>query len=175
MNSRHERNLLNINVLNNKIEELRQVIQLTEDEEVKINLALEIQDYENEIMRLQMSFKELLAETKEDLLKLYLNDEEGDWSVAWSGGKDSTTVAGLVTDMLLELPEVQRKRNVHFVMSDTLVENPNLESYMHRQVEKLKEFADKSKLPITVNLAQRPIEQSYFYLILGRGVLLTAK
>lgn len=132
-----------------------------------------IDEYECEAEGLKKSFEDLIKETKEDLVEMYLDKSDlGDWSVAWSGGKDSTTVAGLVIDMLMELSPEQRKRKIHFVMSDTVVENPNLESHMQSQIAKLKKFADKADLPITVNLVQRPLNESYFYLVLGRGYFL---
>lgn len=74
--------------------------------------------------------------------------------------------------MLLELDESQWKRKIHFVMSDTMVENPNLDIYMRSQVDKLSEFVKEKGLPVTVNLVHRPIEQGYFFLILGRGYFL---
>lgn len=172
MNNRWERNLPNIIALEKKVEELHKQIEAVESNEEKENILISIEDYNSEIEGLKTSFEELIRETRSDLNVLYLNDKEGDWTVAWSGGKDSTTVAGLVIDMLLDLDESQRKRNVHFVMSDTVVENPNLESYMLGQIKKLKDYAEKSNLPITVNLVQRPVKESYFYLILGRGYFL---
>ena len=49
-----------------------------------------------------------MEEAKQDLREMYLDDEDDkDWSLAWSGGKDSTTVAGLVIDMLSNLPSEQ--------------------------------------------------------------------
>ena len=164
-NTRQERNKSLIEALEKKIEILQKE-ELTED------ILLEIEDCKQEILNLSKDFKTLVEETKQDIRDLYLNDEEGDWSVAWSGGKDSTTVAGLVVDMLLELDESQWKRNIHFVMSDTMVENPNLDIYMRSQVDKLSKYVKDKGLPITVSLVHRPVEQGYFFLILGRGYFL---
>lgn len=170
MNERWKRNLPNIISLEKKKEELQDV--LNENEEVE-ELKLQIIDIENEINGLKRSFQQLLFETKEDIKKMYLNEEDDkDWSVAWSGGKDSTTVTGLVIDVLNELLPEQRKRKIHFVMSDTAVENPVLESYMHDQVNKLRKYINENKLPCTVHLVQRELNESYFYLILGRGYFL---
>lgn len=174
MNPRWERNLPNIVLLAKKMEQLELQLDDTElAEEEREEIKLQVVDLENEIKGLQKPFAELVEEAKYDLREMYLDEEDDkDWSLAWSGGKDSTTVAGLVIDMLNNLSPDQYKRNIHFVMSDTAVENPNLESYMHEQVNKLKEYVEKAALPITVNLVHRPVEQSYFYLILGRGYFL---
>jgi DNA sulfur modification protein DndC len=120
-----------------------------------------------------MGFKEKVAIAKAEIERMYLDESDGrDWAVAWSGGKDSTCVMGLVVSVLESIPPEKRTRKVHAVMSDTVVENPNLEAYMHDQVDKLRRYAVQKELPIEVHLVKRPPEQSYFYLILGRGYFL---
>ena len=63
----------------------------------------------------------------EDLLEeiryVYLSDDRP-WIIGYSGGKDSTTVAKLVYEMLQSLPEEKRKKTVYIISSDTLIENP---------------------------------------------------
>ena len=121
----------------------------------------------------EISFEEKVKIAKEDLKKLYLNsDDERDWAMAWSGGKDSTVVVGLTVAMLRELEPSQRKRKIHAIMSDTVVENPILDSYMHDQVKKLNEYIEKENLPMTAQMVHRNTENSYFYLTLGRGYFL---
>lgn len=166
MNNRWLRNQSNINAIVNKINILK---EKNNDGE----LDQEIEDLELEINNLKLDFKDLVNNAKDDLKTLYLDEnDDRDWAVAWSGGKDSTCVMGLVVDMLEELEPDQRKRKIHAVMSDTMIENPNLEIYMLDQVEKLKDYVKKTDLPITVNLVQRELKHSYFYLILGRGYFL---
>src|SRR5690606_20725873 len=104
---------------------------------------------------------------------MYLNEEDKrDWAVAWSGGKDSTVVMSLVVKMLEGLPEDQRKRRIHAVMSDTKVENPELGAYMSDQVMRLNAYAERKSLPIRAQIVSRPVEKSYFVLTLGRGYFL---
>ena len=104
------------------------------------------------------------------LLKLYLDEKDKrDWAVAWSGGKDSTTVMGILVSVLEALPPEKRWRKVHAVMSDTKIENPELAAYMHNQVTKLNEYAKRKGLPIEATIVSRPVEKSYFVLTLGRG------
>lgn len=173
MNNRWQRNLPNITALYKKIEVLEKELVELEDEEKIHNINQDIEDCKTEAENLKVSFEDLVAETKQDLKQLYLNkDDERDWAVAWSGGKDSTTVMGLVVSMLEELKPEQRTRTIHAVMSDTVIENPNLEIYMMDQVKKLREYIEKSDLPITVDVVKRELKNSYFYLILGRGYFL---
>jgi DNA sulfur modification protein DndC len=178
MNKRWEENKHLIEQLERSIE--RKIAKIDElDYEAPVGKAKiedlndEITDLEKEIANLQRSFEDLVMEAKEDLKRLYLDEsDKRDWSVAWSGGKDSTCVMGLVVSMIEELPEDQRWRKVHAVMSDTMMENPNLEAYMHEQVDLLKAYVKRKNLPITAQIVTRPIEQAYFYLVLGKGYFL---
>lgn len=49
--------------------------------------------------------KEKIAEARADILRMYTDEsDKGEWVVAWSGGKDSTAVLGLVTSVIRALP-----------------------------------------------------------------------
>lgn len=120
--------------------------------------------------RTSKSFTQKLAEAQIDLLKLYIDDKDTrPWAVAWSGGKDSTAVMGILVNALESLPKEKRTRPVYAVMSDTKAENPELAAYMHDQVNKLNAYAYKRELPIEAEIVSRPIDKSYFVLTLGRG------
>ena len=69
-------------------------------------------------------------ETRVEALKKEIKDEYREahkkpWIIGFSGGKDSTLVLHLVIESLLELPWSERKREVHVVANDTLVESTN--------------------------------------------------
>ncbi|RDV26294.1 phosphoadenosine phosphosulfate reductase family protein [Lysinibacillus capsici] len=107
------------------------------------------------------------------LAELYLDKEDlRPWAIAWSGGKDSTTVLSLVLKMLESLPTDKRTRHIHVVMSDTRVENPEVGAYMHSQVEAFNHYVKPRNLPIEAQIVHRPVEHSYFVLTLGRGYFL---
>jgi DNA sulfur modification protein DndC len=57
-----------------------------------------------------------------ELLNEYRQDHTYPWIIGYSGGKDSTLVTHLAFEMLMKLPPSQRKRTVHIVSNDTLVE-----------------------------------------------------
>jgi len=115
-----------------------------------------------------MMIKQLKAQ--EDILKMYTDEkDERDWVLAWSGGKDSTAVLGLTTQAVNALPKDKRKRNIHVIMSDTRVENPILEAYMYDQVDKFNNYSLKRGLPMKAKIVSRPVDKSYFVLVLGRG------
>lgn len=114
-----------------------------------------------------------VVQTRMDILTRYTDEnDKGEWVVAWSGGKDSTVVLGLVTEVIKALPPEQRKRKVHVIMSDTRVENPILATYMHDQVKKFNAYAERERLPMRAEIVHRPVEESYFVLTLGRGYFL---
>src|SRR5580704_5023487 len=61
------------------------------------------------------------AEVREE----YLAPHADPWIIGYSGGKDSTLLAQLVFEMLLDLAPGDRTRPVHILCNDTLVESPN--------------------------------------------------
>lgn len=107
------------------------------------------------------------------LSELYTDEtDRRPWAVAWSGGKDSTTVLSLVVRMLEALPVEKRTRYIHVVMSDTKVENPELGAYMASQVTQFNKYVSARNLPINAEIVSRQVEESYFVLTLGRGYFL---
>jgi DNA sulfur modification protein DndC len=116
------------------------------------------------------SYEQLLSIAKEDLKTMYLNKEDkGHWAVAWSGGKDSTCVLKLITEVVMSLPKEQRNRHIYAVMSDTVVENPELDIYMNEQVKLFNFWAEASGAPFSAHMVERPSEQGYFMNLLGKG------
>lgn len=91
------------------------------------------------------------------------------WIVGYSGGKDSTLVMQLVLEMLLDLPPSDRKREVHILCNDTLVESPILVSYIDRMLSKIKDFANNLNLPVFVVKTTPQINQTFWVNLIGRG------
>ena len=61
-----------------------------------------------------------LMKTVQDL---YLSDDIP-WMIGYSGGKDSTAAVQLVWMSIEELPIEQRRKPIHVMNTDTLVESP---------------------------------------------------
>lgn len=91
------------------------------------------------------------------------------WVVAFSGGKDSTLIAHLVFEALLQLPPTLRSRNVHFVSNDTLVESPLVVTHMKTVLAQIQSAADILSLPITTNITTPDPEQTFWVLLIGKG------
>lgn len=117
-----------------------------------------------------MKIAELVAATKAIIMKMYLDESDTrPWAVAFSGGKDSTAVFGLVVSVIESLPKEKRLRLIHGVMSDTIVENPLVAIHMNEQADLINRYCQKHELPISVTQVHRLIEESYFVKTLGLG------
>lgn len=111
-----------------------------------------------------------IEESKKVIKRMYLDkSDDRPWAVAYSGGKDSTAVAGLVVSVIESLPKEDRWRNVHFRMADTQMENPLVHEHMVEQHDLINKYAKEKDLPIDVKVVSRPVNDSYFVLTLGRG------
>ena len=68
----------------------------------------------------------------------YLASHSYPWIVGFSGGKDSTLLAQLVFELLMDLAPGDRKRPVHILCNDTLVESPVFMAYIDRKLARLR-------------------------------------
>ena len=71
--------------------------------------------------------------------------------------------------MLHRLDPKDRKKDVYIVSSDTLVENPLIKIYLDEMLQKLREAAEKVRLPLhVVKVTPRP-DNSFWANVIGRG------
>ena len=66
--------------------------------------------------------KELVNGLMETVRNLYLADDIP-WVIGYSGGKDSTATLQLVWLAIQALPSENRKKTIHIINTDTLVES----------------------------------------------------
>lgn len=104
-----------------------------------------------------------------DLADEYLQDHEHPWIVGFSGGKDSTLVSHLVIEMLLSLPASSRKRIVHIVGNDTLVESPLVVGHLRKTISQIAEAANSFGLPIRTKLTCPDPDDTFWVNLIGRG------
>jgi len=113
--------------------------------------------------------EEKIQAVKERLKKEYLADTRP-WVVTFSGGKDSTTVLQLVTEMLLDLrKEDKDNKRVYIVSSDTGVEMPIIEDYTTNKLDRIKEYIEQENLNMEVNVLKPKVTESFWTLLLGKG------
>lgn len=99
---------------------------------------------------------------------VYLHDNKP-WIIGYSGGKDSTTVCQLVFSMLLRLPKEKRKKPIHIVSSDTMVENPIVIDYLREMSKMIDESARAQDLPVYSHIVLPRLEATFWTLVIGLG------
>jgi len=109
------------------------------------------------------------AAIKWELLDEYKQAHQYPWIVGYSGGKDSTLVLHLVFEMLLDLPPSQRRRPVHVIANDTLVESPLIIRHLNQTIADIKLAASAFNLPIAATITQPEPHQSFWVNLIGRG------
>src|SRR4051794_38525601 len=93
-------------------------------------------------------FAGTLDELTERIQRLYLEDDVP-WVVGYSGGKDSTATLQLVWLAISKLPKDERRKAVHVISTDTLVENPVVASWVGRSLDVMERQAEADGLPIS--------------------------
>lgn len=99
----------------------------------------------------------------------YLSDHDHPWIVGFSGGKDSTLVTQLVFDVLLSLAPYERRREVHIVSNDTLVESPLVISHIAALHAEIEHAADAWRLPVQVVTTRPDGDATFWVNLIGRG------
>lgn len=100
----------------------------------------------------------------------YLSDvQDYPWIIGFSGGKDSTVVAQAVFEALLQVPPSRRKRHVHIVSNDTLVESPLVIAHLAKVQTAIREMADSLRLPVTVVTTRPASDKTFWTLLIGKG------
>lgn len=106
---------------------------------------------------------------KADLLDEYRQPHAYPWIIGFSGGKDSTLVVQFVLEMLLDIPPSERRRPVHIVANDTLVESPLVSEHLDKMLDRLSAAAKNLRLPCVVAKTTPKTEQSFWVNLIGRG------
>lgn len=104
----------------------------------------------------------------EEIRALYLEDDVP-WVVGYSGGKDSTAILQLVWMAVRELPRPKRKKKIHVISTDTLVENPVVASWVSNSLVALQEAAHADKLPFLAHRLTPALEDSFWVNLIGKG------
>lgn len=91
------------------------------------------------------------------------------WILGFSGGKDSTLVLQLCFEMLMELAPSDRKRPVHVLCNDTLVESPVLAAYVDSMLERVANAGESLRLPVRVAKTRPHPDQTFWVNVIGRG------
>jgi len=102
------------------------------------------------------SINYILSELKDQYL---IDDNFRPWIIGFSGGKDSTALLQLVWLALEQIPAELRKREIHVICNDTLVENLIIQEYVDDVLQKIGQAAVLRGLPISV---EKTIPRKYY-------------
>ena len=105
------------------------------------------------------------------LRREYLRKHSDPWVVAYSGGKDSTLLLQLTWELVAGLPDEMRRREVHVVGNDTLVESPLIIRHLRSTMEAVDAAARKAGLPIKTRITRPHIDQTFWVNVIGRGYI----
>ena len=106
---------------------------------------------------------------RKEIADEYAQPHTKPWIIGFSGGKDSTLVAHLVLEHLLDLPRSARHRQVHIVSNDTLVESPLVLNHIFEVQKELRHAAAAFDLPVVVATTRPDLEQTFWVNLIGRG------
>lgn len=105
---------------------------------------------------------------KAEIQDQYLADDRP-WIIGFSGGKDSTAVLQFVWYALRDLPKNKRKKEVHVVSNDTLVENPRIVAWIDENLDAIEAQAKKEGMPFIVAKTTPELDDSFWVNLIGKG------
>jgi len=85
------------------------------------------------------------------------------WAIAWSGGKDSTTLLTLIVSLIAS-GQIEAPKSLQVFYADTRMEIPPLWIAAKGIIKRLKE------LNINIEIVMAPLDDRFLVYILGRGV-----
>ncbi|WP_258436878.1 DNA phosphorothioation system sulfurtransferase DndC [Helicobacter monodelphidis] len=109
----------------------------------------------------------MVAHTIEDIKSKYLSSKRA-FVVAFSGGKDSTCVLQLVYEMLVSLPQEQR-RPTFAIASNTLVEAPHIERFLQSVITSINKHARENGIPFEVIEVAPESKDEFWVNLIGKG------
>ena len=112
--------------------------------------------------------KEYINDLITTVQNLYLADEIP-WMIGYSGGKDSTAAVQLVWMAIAKLDEGQRKKPIHVMNTDTLVESPVVSKWVSKSLEAMTKAAAEQKLPFKPVRLIPDYNDSFWVNLIGRG------
>jgi len=127
----------------------------------------------SETVKRRSAFQELglqrtVGQLIDEIQALYRADDLP-WIVGYSGGKDSTAVLQLTWLALSTLPPDERRKPLHVISTDTLVENPVVAAWVTQSLECMKQAAAKARLPIVPHRLTPAVTDTFWVNLIGKG------
>jgi DNA sulfur modification protein DndC len=105
---------------------------------------------------------------QQEIRDLYLADEVP-WILGYSGGKDSTATLQLVWLAIEDIAIQRRKKTIHIISTDTLVENPVVAAWVQKSLEVMDQAANLRQMPIEPHRLTPRIQDSFWVNLIGKG------
>jgi len=116
----------------------------------------------------ELGVQETLKQRKACIQGLYCSDDIP-WVVGYSGGKDSTATLQLIWLALADLRAEERRKPVHVISTDTLVENPIVAAWVTHSLDAINTAASTAELPIQAHRLTPEIEDTFWVNLIGKG------
>lgn len=116
----------------------------------------------------EFGFKATIELLHEEIRELYLADDVP-WIIGYSGGKDSTATLQLVWGAIIGLPVEARKKVIHVISTDTLVENPVVAAWVSNSLFVMHRAAQEQQAPIKPKRLTPRTVDSFWVNLIGRG------
>ena len=104
----------------------------------------------------------------DEIRELYLADEIP-WVVGYSGGKDSSAVLQLVWLAIRKLPTDKRKKPIHVISTDTLVEQPLVARWVETSLDRMRHAAREQEMPVQPHKLTPEVANSFWVNLIGLG------
>ena len=115
-----------------------------------------------------LGFSTTIEKLQEEIRNLYIADEVP-WIIGYSGGKDSTATVQLIWGAIAALPLEQRKKIIHVISTDTMVENPVVAAWVAKSLKVMDEAAKDQQVPFLPHRLTPKFEESFWVSVIGKG------
>ena len=104
----------------------------------------------------------------DEIRELYQWDEIP-WVIGYSGGKDSSAVVQLIWLAIRELPPEKRRKPIHVISTDTLVEQPVVAVWVSASHKKMQLAAAEQGMPIIPHKLTPDVKDTFWVNLIGKG------
>jgi DNA sulfur modification protein DndC len=115
-----------------------------------------------------LGLKTAVEQLKQEIRELYLADDVP-WIIGYSGGKDSTAVLQITWLAVADIPPEKRRKTIHVISTDTLVENPVVAAWVTHSQSVMRQSAAEQSIPFTPHRLTPTTEDSFWVNLIGKG------
>jgi len=116
----------------------------------------------------KLGFKSTIQVLHEEIRALYTADEIP-WIIGYSGGKDSTATLQLVWTAIAGLLREERRKPIHVISTDTLVENPIVAAWVTTSLDVMRRAANDQNIPFVPHRLTPSVSDSFWVSLIGKG------